>query len=84
MIGGGGLALDPLVWSLEKMAGIRVKHLEFFFFFLSALLGKSSEPQGQSHRALFDVSRPPGNGRLPHAPFKSGLLPTEERPIAAT
>lgn len=43
---GKKLALDPLVWSLEKMAGIRVNdHLEFLFF-LSALLGKSFKPQG--------------------------------------
>lgn len=38
----------------------------------------------QPHRAPFDVSRPPGDGRLPHAAFKRCLLPTEERPVAAT
>ncbi len=53
-------------------------------FFLEALFGERFKSLGYSHRALFDVSRPPGNGRLPHAPFKGGLLPAEERPVAAT
>jgi len=51
-------------------------------FLVEALFGKSFKSQGYSHRASFDVSRPPGNGRLPHAPFKGGLLPAEEWPIA--
>lgn len=67
--------LDSLILSLDVRRGITRMEVRDFFFFLGT---------GYSHRALLDASGPPGDGGLSHASFKRGLLPAEERPVAAT
>lgn len=76
---GEKLGSPVLVLSLEKMVGIkRVITLDF----LLGAFSQSFKSLENSHRASFDVSGPPGDGWLPHPPFKGGLLPAEERPVA--